>query len=333
MHVTLVLPELGAAIAQGDASAQAISLARLVGRGALHVEPDGWAAALAPLYGVARQQDWPLAPLRATRHGLDAAGAYWLRAIPVTMVPGRTDVHVEGAARVAVEDAQALLAMLNAHFAPDGLQFIALAPDEWVARIARAPALATRALDTIVGQPLRSLLPTGGDAGEWRRWEQEMQMLLHAHPVNAAREARGEAPVNGLWFDEGGTLPQASSHEDVVTFGGDSRIAALARFTGSEARPAPAALDAALAMTARPQRAVLVPDTADVAALDAAFAAPADAALRSGKLASVAVMTAGPRGTIASWTARAPRMLQRLLGGGAKDLRVLVEQALAATER
>ncbi len=334
MHITLVLPELATALARDDAPAKAPSLARIVGRGALRVEPEGWAAALAPLYGVARQQDWPLAPLRALRHGLDPGGAYWLHVTPVTMVPGRDDVRIAGAATaLAAEDAQALLAVLNPHFAPDGLALLPLAPDEWLARLARAPSLLTRALETVVGEPLRPLLPTGNDAGEWRRWEQEMQMLLHAHPVNAAREAAGNAPVNGLWFDEGGILPAPSARADVATFGADARIAALARFNGADAVPPPSSLDTVLAASAVRERAVIVPGIADIAALDAAFARPADAALRSGTVASVAIMTALARGRIATWTAGAPRMLERVFGARAGDLRTLVHAALGVAQR
>jgi hypothetical protein len=35
----------------------------------------------------------------------------------------------------------------------------------------------------------------------------ELQMLLHDHPVNIAREARGEPAINSLWFWGGGKLP------------------------------------------------------------------------------------------------------------------------------
>ena len=35
----------------------------------------------------------------------------------------------------------------------------------------------------------------------------ELQMLLHAHPVNQAREARGELSVNSLWLWGGGHRP------------------------------------------------------------------------------------------------------------------------------
>ena len=47
---------------------------------------------------------------------------------------------------------------------------------------------------------LRELMPKGSDAPELRRLMTEVQMLLHAHPVNQKREINGILPVNALWF-------------------------------------------------------------------------------------------------------------------------------------
>ena len=44
----------------------------------------------------------------------------------------------------------------------------------------------------------------------FKRWLNEVQMFLHAHPVNQAREAKGLSPVNSLWLGGGGC---ASKHE------------------------------------------------------------------------------------------------------------------------
>ena len=41
----------------------------------------------------------------------------------------------------------------------------------------------------------------------WHQVLNEIQMLLHAHPVNVAREARAELAINSLWCSGGGTLP------------------------------------------------------------------------------------------------------------------------------
>ena len=63
----------------------------------------------------------------------------------------------------------------------------------------------TTPLAAITGS-MQPFLPHGVNGKTWRRWLSEMQMLLHGHAVNAAREARGRMPVTGIWIAGGGTL-------------------------------------------------------------------------------------------------------------------------------
>jgi hypothetical protein len=44
----------------------------------------------------------------------------------------------------------------------------------------------------------------------WRHAINEAQMVLHAHPVNQARQAAGQPVVNSLWPWGGGRLPAAT---------------------------------------------------------------------------------------------------------------------------
>jgi hypothetical protein len=59
-------------------------------------------------------------------------------------------------------------------------------------------------LDAVVGESIQDRLPVGRDSARWRRLLTEIQIAWHHHPVNAAREARGARPVNGLWLHGGG---------------------------------------------------------------------------------------------------------------------------------
>ncbi|MBU3694831.1 MAG: hypothetical protein FGM40_08405 [Rhodocyclaceae bacterium] len=52
-------------------------------------------------------------------------------------------------------------------------------------------------------RPLDEHLPQGPRGAEWRRWLTEAQMLLHEHPLNVEREARGLRPLNALWLSGG----------------------------------------------------------------------------------------------------------------------------------
>jgi hypothetical protein len=68
-----------------------------------------------------------------------------------------------------------------------------------------APKSSTQAM----GRSIDRYLPTGRDARAWRRFLNHSQMLLHEHPLNAQREALGQARINGLWLEgEQCALPQ-----------------------------------------------------------------------------------------------------------------------------
>ena len=60
----------------------------------------------------------------------------------------------------------------------------------------------------------------------------EIQVLLHQHPLNAARRARGLTPVNSLWLWGGGRLPAVSTSKLHGVIGDDLLLRALAARAG-----------------------------------------------------------------------------------------------------
>jgi hypothetical protein len=291
--------------------ARLIAIARAPSR-----EPDGIAAALAPIYGVRRQTDWPLAPIRLAALGRDPGDAYWLAADPVTLVAGRDDVRLDDAVRdLSADDAQSLVATLNAHFDADGIAFVAPRPDAWFVRVASPPALATRSLDSVRGRTLRTLLPDGADARTWRRWQNELQMLLFEHPVNVARERDGKPPANSVWFEGGGTMPvrdAADAPTSIRTWTDDATVGALAVFAGSAAQPLPGSLDPVLADAAHDETLVVALDAPiDIDHIERAFAAPALAALERGAQDAVTIVADGAH-TALVWRAQRPSMWSRV---------------------
>jgi hypothetical protein len=317
MQIVLVLPGLLALSDTDVAAVSAPALAHLLaGAGAPERTGDDLAAALASHYGIERQADWPLAPIRLAALGADPGADYWLAADPVTLVAGRDDVRVAG----VVDDldraeADALLATLNAHFADDGLRFVAPRPDALFVRAATPPALTTRPPAAASSRPLRTLLPEGADADRWRRWQSEIQMLLHEHAVNVAREREGKAPANSLWLSCGGTLPPRRAGASSMRTFADAGIAiALAAHAGSPALALPAGLGAALADAAGVERMVIaLGSRTGVATLERAWAAPLRAALAAGRMDAVTLLADGA-GDAVAWNLRRPGMWQRLAG-------------------
>lgn len=201
MRITLVVP--GLLSLPADALAHEASLARIASLAAPVPEPDLDAAVLADLALPAAP-----APLAALGAGVDIANRWAIRADPVTMVVGREDARLEGCVHdLRDAERELLLALLNAHFAPDGLVFAAPRADAWFAVSAASHAVDTTSVERAAGRPLRGLLPGGPDAAHWRRWLTEAQMLLHDHAL-ADRAGGG---VDGLWFSGGGVLPDVAS--------------------------------------------------------------------------------------------------------------------------
>jgi hypothetical protein len=308
VRLVITVPGL---LAKPPAAAPALA-GLLAAAGAPRHEPEGGAAALAAAYAVERQRDWPLAALRIAALGIDPGQDYWLAADPVALVAGRADVRLEGAvADLSANDAAAIVATLNAHFAGDDLAFVAATPAAWFAHTRARPELATRALEATMRGPLRECLPRGADAPRWRRWQDEIQMLLHEHPVNLARERQGRSSANGIWFSQGGVYPRGGAAA-IATYADEGIAVALARHAGSAARPLPATLAAALA-PARGGDIVVValPADADGGAIERDWLVPAWTALGHARVSSVTLIADGD-GHAAVWTALPPTAWARL---------------------
>jgi hypothetical protein len=320
VNLTLVVPGLLAPSFAGPGVA-APGLARLLAASRAPTPvPDGIGAALAPLYGIVRQTDWPLAPIRAAAAGIALGDGYWLAADPVSLAVGAYDVALEGAITdLEPAETTALLATLNTHFAADGLTFVAPAPSAWFVRVPAPPALATQPLAAAARLGLRAAAPTGAAAPTWARWQHEIQMLLHEHPVNAARAVRGRSPVNSVWFADGGVAPQpaARPRPAPLTFAEEGTLAAaLATFAGTPRQAPGDGLDAALAAAsaARAPSLVVAPGTLELRTCERAWAAPAWRALTRGSLAAVRLVGDGA-GAAMVWEARQPGFWDRVRAG------------------
>ena len=330
MELILALPALFDERADTTAAPKP-ALAQLMAQaGAPTRESGGIAGALAARYGLARQSDWPLAPIRLAALGVDPGDAYWLVADPVNVEIGLSTAEIAGMVDdLTRAEADALLATLNAHFAPSELVFAAPTPGRFFVRAATATRVSTVAASAALRRPLRELFPQGPDAAAWRRWQSEIEMLLHEHPVNVARERTGRAQVNSLWFSEGGRLVRArSSARKIVTFAANGIASALAAYTGAELRSKPTDFRAAQKAAGAAESIVAVLcgrlDSSDV---ERAWAAPVRDALAKGSLDSVELI-GEDAGDAVIWRARRPGLWERITGRfGAHDLRALLDAA------
>jgi hypothetical protein len=148
-----------------------------------------------------------VAPLAALGAGATPGEMFVLIADPVHFEAGHADVVLTRIIDdLAGDEADALIATLSAHFAVDGLRFIAPRANAWFALSEEPRVAATTPTSALIGKSLIAHLTQGAQAATWRRMQDEAGMLLHEHPVNLAREARGAATVNALWFWGGGRI-------------------------------------------------------------------------------------------------------------------------------
>lgn len=187
------------------------ALATLLARGSRKTLPDdSMDAWLCRSFGVEKQHDWPVAAFTLLADGGNPGGDFWLLADPVHLQLQRDRLVLADAANLDItqEEASSLTAALNGHFAAAGMRFFPTRPGRWHLRPAHPPAhLETHSLETAIGRNIRNMLPGGPDGKYWHSLLNEIQMLLHRHPVNEAREQRGLPPVNSIWPWGGGVLP------------------------------------------------------------------------------------------------------------------------------
>jgi hypothetical protein len=156
---------------------------------------------LCELFGVTCAADAPVAAVSAAFDGL-AAGC-WLRADPVHLRLQRDQMLLTGVLP-GVDEAEQFCASLNDYFSGQGMEFFAPHPQRWYVRLQALPRIRTTPLSGVLGANVRGALPTGEDAARWHQLFNEIQMVLFAHPLNEAREARGELMINSVWFWGGG---------------------------------------------------------------------------------------------------------------------------------
>jgi hypothetical protein len=151
---------------------------------------------------------------------------------------------------------------------------------------------------------LDELMPSGSAAAPLRRLLAEIEMWLHAQPLNESRRARGAAPLSALWpWGASGRIvcPAPGAPAALpLAWGRDAWLEGLWRLQGSVVRPAPQRLEELLGANA-PAGVLLVElggelrgeqDTAADALgrIDARLVSPALAALRGSGLEELSVI-------------------------------------------
>jgi len=154
-----------------------------------------------------------------------------LRADPVSLLADRDTAILRPPASLALSEAESarLVATLNELLADDARVLEAPTPCDWYLSGPGLPTLARSSPDALAFQPFdpmqvqepsiapaRADIGTDTEAAAWRRLRtllSEVEMVLHTHPVNQERRARGLLAVTGLYpWGAAGEWPRGSSN-------------------------------------------------------------------------------------------------------------------------
>lgn len=205
MHLSLLVPGLTQATPHNP------SLSKLVTRGIHRALPvHDLEGLLFHVFDIDTDpaRDRPVAPLTRLSDQLDAQlqGGYWLRADPVHLRADRNTVMLfePQVLDLCADELDTLTNTLNAHYRADGWRFFFPHPRRGYVWLPEDPCIRTYDLAEVNGRSIDERLPSGPRGRQWQSVLNEMQMLLHASPINETRQRRGALPVNGLWLWGGG---------------------------------------------------------------------------------------------------------------------------------
>lgn len=236
--VLLLLPELKRCVAT-PAVARGI-LARWFARGDRSLDAD---AGIEPALRTVFQWPGTRVPIAALTRQFDvgdAAGSAWLRADPAHVRADMTTARMLACGDLGLDASECVQIArdLKPLFGDSGFEFDARLPNRWYLRTAVGSDLPDAASpDEAMGDDLKLHLPEGAAGRRWRVLFNEVQVLLHNHPVNAARIERGAVSVNSLWFWGAGVLPAWVRSEVQQVFTNAIAIAELGRLANIRVLP------------------------------------------------------------------------------------------------
>src|SRR5437899_4233971 len=298
MHCNLYIPDFFSA--EGFSSDRLAAAETLIARGRRKriapISPEAW---LFERFGVPKQRDWPVAPYTLLADGGAPERHYWMRADPVHLRVSRDSLGLADTFEVSRAESEALVETLNRHFGPTML-FYPVRPARWYVRFDKAPELQTTPAAAARGLAIDEKLPSGPDAMRFHALMNEAQMLLHEHPVNAGREARGEPALNSIWFWGGGVIDASKARPFSTVVGDDPLTRGLSLAAGIPAHALPKASGSMVARLGDQGRVLAAPDAPREAqlrerraALERDWVLPLLGALKSGRIGMLTLHLAG----------------------------------------
>ena len=133
--------------------------------------------------------------------GLPAAGGAWFIVNPAHIEIARSHLLMADMRRLQLGEAhsRALFDTAKPYFDEAGKMLLYGDAHTWFMLADDWTDLLTSTPDAATGLNLTDWLPKGPNAREFRKLQNEVQMLWFEHPANVEREARGLAAINSFW--------------------------------------------------------------------------------------------------------------------------------------
>jgi hypothetical protein len=146
-------------------------------------------------------------------YGLEVADGTWFIVNPAHIEIARSHLLMNDMRRLGLSDthSRALFDSAKPYFDEVGHTLLYADAQTWFMRADGWAELDMATPDAGTGLNLTDWLPAGQRAIEYRKLQNEVQMLWYQHPANLEREARGEVSVNSFWPWAGATAHDAAS--------------------------------------------------------------------------------------------------------------------------
>lgn len=172
----------------------------------------------------------PAFAARAMRgFGLEPGDGRWHLVTPAHIQVARSHLMMTDARQVALpdDDGRALFEAARGLCQEIGHELRYGDADTWFLR-ADDWSFECATPDTVANMDLTDFMPMGAQARDYRRLQNEVQMAWHAHPVNAAREARRLPVVNAFWLWGGAQDGLTNASPGAATKAAPAPLATLA---------------------------------------------------------------------------------------------------------
>ncbi|CDY78684.1 Regulatory protein, RpfE type [Caballeronia glathei] len=261
----------------------------------------------------------PLAPYMLLADGGTPGDAPWACVEPVHVRIAHDHLVLIDPATLQVSDDEAhtLFQVVKPLIEELGIEVQAPAATRWYVSGESLGALAGASPLRASGRNIEIWLPHEAKTGErsraWMKLQNEVQMAWFEHPLNEAREARGLPAINSIWLHAQGTLRTVTSpFARVMSDAAATRGLALAAGLAPQSPPASFAALAASGDSGHSGRTLVELDpfsapfieqdwarwNASLKALEAAWFAPALAALSDGSLGTLRFTLCSDTGSV-----------------------------------